>query len=985
MSYVFSGLQVDGLLFGSGINLRSPVRVATVANGTLASAFANGQTVDGIVLVTGDRILLKDQTTGTENGVYTVNASGAPTRAEDEIALDNASADEFTVTSGTVNKGTKWICTNVPGADIVSSNSLIFARAGGAGTVAYTGSAVDNQFVRYDGTSGLIQGSTWVTDDTGNVTGAGSITFDKATFDLTLQAQNQATAAGTVTIPDVGGVAGDVVINNLAQTLSAKTLNTPTINGNVLFEEGANDLTLVVTAPTVGAVNATIPDLAGVSSTFVFDTLAQTLTNKTLTDSTTFLQDNLDNTKKLQLQLSTITTGTTRTLTVPDASTTIVGTDVAQTLTNKTLTSPTMSSNIVFDKATNDVSVTATDQTTGASTANIPNLGGTTQDFVFTALAQTISNKTLGTNLDAGNFKIVNLATPTTALDAVNKAYVDSVASGLDPKESCRVATTAALPGATYTVAGPDTLTGITLTSIDGVALVVGNRVLVKNQADAKQNGIYTVTALPGGTTTNLTRASDQDGSPAGEVSAGNYTFIEQGTANQDTGWVLQGNGVLTLNTDNLNWTLFTVSGTVIAGNGLSKTGNTLDVNTTSVTTGISSDNVIVRSTGTANQVMRSTGTAGAEAAWGTVALADTNAVSGTLTVPNGGTGGTTFTSGNLLQGNGTSAITATAIATSTILTTTNTQTVSNKTFIDNSTLIADDGDNTKLFRFEASGITTATTRVLTVPDASTTIVGTDVTQTLSNKTLTAPRFADLGFIADPVGLAMLIFDQNATAVNNFQISNAATTTNPTLSVVGTDTNVGLDIQTKGTGQVRHLGTATQQAKLALREQTTNGTNQLVIQTPAALTADWTLTLPPDAGSSGFLLRTDGAGVTTWVSPPAARVSYKWLNSQVSVTSTVATIVAYHAWANSTYSDLGTTMRVVMWAAGMTNRDLVVTVHDGGASIGTTTVASGSANGIYTFTCTKPTSDKRLELRVNKSAAGGISPSIFGLQLEFTA
>lgn len=60
-----------------------PVRVATTANGTLATAFANGSTVDGVVLATGDRILLKNQTTTTDNGIYTVNASGAPTRAAD--------------------------------------------------------------------------------------------------------------------------------------------------------------------------------------------------------------------------------------------------------------------------------------------------------------------------------------------------------------------------------------------------------------------------------------------------------------------------------------------------------------------------------------------------------------------------------------------------------------------------------------------------------------------------------------------------------------------------------------------------------------------------------------------------------------------------------------------------------------------------------------------------------------------------------------
>ena len=62
---------------------KEPVRVATTTNGTLATAYENGDTIDGVTLATGDRILLKDQTTGSENGIYTVNASGAPTRATD--------------------------------------------------------------------------------------------------------------------------------------------------------------------------------------------------------------------------------------------------------------------------------------------------------------------------------------------------------------------------------------------------------------------------------------------------------------------------------------------------------------------------------------------------------------------------------------------------------------------------------------------------------------------------------------------------------------------------------------------------------------------------------------------------------------------------------------------------------------------------------------------------------------------------------------
>ena len=87
-----------------GLHWKAPVRAATTANGTLATAFANGQSIDGVTLATNDRILIKNQTTASENGIYTVNASGAPTRATDadtngELAPGTATS----VTEGTTN------------------------------------------------------------------------------------------------------------------------------------------------------------------------------------------------------------------------------------------------------------------------------------------------------------------------------------------------------------------------------------------------------------------------------------------------------------------------------------------------------------------------------------------------------------------------------------------------------------------------------------------------------------------------------------------------------------------------------------------------------------------------------------------------------------------------------------------------------------------------------------------------------------------
>lgn len=111
--------------FQAGLEYKAEARVATTTNGTLATAYANGSTVDGIALVTGDRILIKNQTSAIDNGIYTVNASGAPTRAVDAnttASLDNAT---LFVLSGTVNAGTMWTQTTIN--PTVGSSNIVFA------------------------------------------------------------------------------------------------------------------------------------------------------------------------------------------------------------------------------------------------------------------------------------------------------------------------------------------------------------------------------------------------------------------------------------------------------------------------------------------------------------------------------------------------------------------------------------------------------------------------------------------------------------------------------------------------------------------------------------------------------------------------------------------------------------------------------------------------------------------------------------------
>ena len=160
----------------------------------------------------------------------------------------------------------------------------------------------------------------------------------------------------------------------------------------------------------------------------------------------------------------------------------------------------------------------------------------------------------------SGNFKA---ATPTDAAHVATKGYVDSARQGLDVKASSRVATTAPVLLASGLENGD---------TVDGVVLATGDRVLVKDQSTASENGIYVVQASGA-----AVRADDFDSS--GKVTAGAFTFIAEGTTNGDQGFVLTTNDTITLGTTGLTFTQFSGTGQIEAGDALSKSGSTLNVN----------------------------------------------------------------------------------------------------------------------------------------------------------------------------------------------------------------------------------------------------------------------------------------------------------------------------------------------------------------------------------------------------------------------
>lgn len=230
------------------------------------------------------------------------------------------------------------------------------------------------------------------------------------------------------------------------------------------------------------------------------------------------------------------------------------------------------------------------------------------------SLAKLLADIDLGMN----GYKIAGLGTPTDAADAATKLYVDSVAQSLIIKDAVRVATTAVselenVGGLAYTYndgdspTNADSWTGVTNPKpIDGISIEDGDRILIKDAANKKGNGIWVYDDA----TNKFNRAPDANNvGSTSEVKVGMFTFVQYGTVNENTGYVLTAQpgslpsplsptGVYDLGYDTLYFTQFTGAGTITAGPGLTKTGNELSVNVDDSTIAISTNTLMIKDGG---------------------------------------------------------------------------------------------------------------------------------------------------------------------------------------------------------------------------------------------------------------------------------------------------------------------------------------------------------------------------------------------------
>lgn len=545
-------------------------------------------------------------------------------------------------------------------------------------------------------------------------TGSFAVTLTPTTLSsdrtVTLADGNTTLQAGTMAI--TGGTLAQFAATTSAQL--AGVISDETGSGSLVF---ATSPTLVT--PTLGVATATSINKVAITAPATGATLT-IADGKTLTASNTLTFTGTDS--------SSVAFGAGGTVAYTSNKLSAFAATTSAELAG-VISDETGSGSLVF--ATSPTLVTPV---LGAATAT--SITGSTGNLSITAAAgnNSINLVPTGTGtVDVASKRITNVAEPTQATDAATKQYVDAVKVGLSVKDPVRLASTAAL---TVTYSNGSSGVGATLTNagtqaalvIDSITAVVGNRVLIKDQAAGLQNGIYTVTNV-GSASTNwvLTRATDFDNTAGSEIDGGDFVFVQEGTINGDNGYVLTTNAPITVGSTSLDWAQFSGAGQVVAGDGLTKSGNTINAVGTSNRITVNADSIDIASTYVGQNTITTLGT---------VTTGTWNA--GIIAGQYGGTGvnnsGKTITLGGNLTTSGAFATTLTVTAatnvtlptTGTLATLAGSETLTNKTMSTGSTW----NGNTIGIAYGGTNITTYATGDMLYASATNTLsklaAGTD-------------------------------------------------------------------------------------------------------------------------------------------------------------------------------------------------------------------------------------------------------------------
>ena len=717
----------------------------TLTNKTLTNPTITGLSISGVV-VSDSSITFEGATANDFETTLTVTD---PT-ADRTVTIPDATGTVVladltqTLTNKTIAAGSNTI-TGLTNTNLSGSAGITNAN------LANSSVTIGSTTVSLGGTSTSLAGLT-------------SATFAGSTSGTTQILSGAAAGSSVLTLP----VATDTLVGKATtDTFTNKTFNTAA-TGNVFQINGTG----------ITAVTGTGSVVLSSSPTLVTPTLgvasATSINGLTISSSTGTLT--IANGK-------TLTASNTLTFTGTDTSSVAFGSGgtvayVADKLSAFAATTSAELAGVISDETGTGALVFA-----NTPTLVTPVLGAATATSITATSGNMTVNAAAGNNsvnlvptgtgsVDVANKRITSVAEPTQAQDAATKAYVDSLANGLDVKQSVRAASTSAL---TATYSNGSSGVGATLTNagtqaaltLDSIALSVGNRVLIKDQSAEEHNGVYTVTTV-GTISTNwvLTRATDFDNSPGTEVGPGVFFFVEEGTTQQDNGYVISTEGAITIGTSSIMFSQFSGAGQITAGEGLTKTGNTLNAVGTNNRIDISADAIDISINYVGQSTITTLGTIGTGTWQGT-------AVAGAY----GGTGvantGKTITIGGNFTTSGAHTTTLTTTAnttltlpvTGTLATLDGTETFTNKTLT--APVIA----------------TIVNSGTLTLPTSTDTLVGRATTDTLTNKTITGAVITTGSINNTPIGASTT----NTGAFTTLAASGAVTLTATTdASALGT-------------------------------------------------------------------------------------------------------------------------------------------------------------------------------------------------------
>jgi hypothetical protein len=510
---------------------------------TSSTATINGTSIPAskTLVTTTDKLSALAATTSAElagvitdeTGTGSLVFSSSPTLTTPDLGTPSALVGtNITGTAAGLTAGNVTTIPNLTG-DVTSSGTTTSIAAGVIVDADINASAaiVDTKLATIS-TAGKVSNSATTATDTNTASAivardaGGNFTAGTITADLTGNVSgssgsttgNAATATALQTARAINGVNFD---GTAAITVAADagTLTGATLASNVL----ASSLTsvgtlsgLTVSAPISGSVTGSSGSTTGNAATATALATGRTIA---ITGDLAYTSPSFDGTGNVTAA------GTLATVATPGSTGSSTSIPII-TINAKGLTTSVSSAAVVAPAGTLSGSTLAS----GVTASSLTSLGTITN---LTATAGTIAT------------------TPTASTDIANKLYVDTVAQGLDAKASCLAATTANI-----TLSGTQT--------IDGVSVVAGNRVLVKDQTAPEDNGIYLCAA---GAWTRSTDAATFDSL----VSA--FTFIEQGSVNADAGFVCTADAGGTLGTTALPWSQFSGAGTFTAGTGLTLTG----------------------------------------------------------------------------------------------------------------------------------------------------------------------------------------------------------------------------------------------------------------------------------------------------------------------------------------------------------------------------------------------------------------------------